>query len=133
MTDAQGEVSAALGDGERAARERLWRRVEVDPVTLQVIGGAFRAIADQMAELLIRMAWSNIMRESQDIGAGILDEGRTTPAKGALFNLAFLNIYEEGRSYTAGEHRDWLLQAGLAAFEARELGDGTRVIRALKP
>ena len=73
MTDAQGEVSAALGDGERAARERLWRRVEVDPVTLQVIGGAFRAIADQMAELLIRMAWSNIMRESQDIGAGILD------------------------------------------------------------
>ena len=67
------------------------------------------------------------------IGAGILDEGRTTPARGALFNLAFLNIYEEGRSYTAGEHRDWLLQAGLAAFEARELDDGTSVIRALKP
>ena len=67
------------------------------------------------------------------IGAGILDEGRTTPAKGALFNLAFLNIYEEGRSYTAGEHRDWLLQAGLTAFEARELDDGTSVIRALKP
>ena len=67
------------------------------------------------------------------IGAGILDEGRTTPAKGALFNLAFLNIYEEGRSYTAGEHRDWLLQAGLDAFEGRELDDGTSVIRALKP
>ena len=44
------------------------------------------------------------------IGAGILDDGRTTPAKGALFNLAFLNIYEEGRSYTAGEHRHWLRQ-----------------------
>ena len=73
MNDAAGEVSAARGDGERADRERLWRRVDVDPVTLQVIGGALRAIADQMAELLIRMAWSNIMRESQDIGAGILD------------------------------------------------------------
>lgn len=67
------------------------------------------------------------------IGAGILDDGRTTPAKGALFNLAFLNIYEEGRSFTEREHRDWMLHAGLAAPERRELEDGTRVISALKP
>ena len=50
-----------------------WRRINVDPVTLQVIGGAIRAIAAEMAQLLFRMAYSNIMRESQDIGAGILD------------------------------------------------------------
>ena len=67
------------------------------------------------------------------VGAGILDDGRTTPAKGALFNLAFLNIYGEGRSYTEGEHRDWLRQAGLAPPELRELEDGTRVISARKP
>lgn len=111
MTDTQGEVSAALGDGERAARERLWRRVEVDPVTLQVIGGAFRAIADQMAELLIRMAWSNIMRESQDIGAGILDcygrqvcESDSTPMHcGSL--PAYVRGIEErlAGSYAAGD------------------------------
>ena len=67
------------------------------------------------------------------IGAGILDDGRATPAKGALCNLAFLNIYEEGRSYTGGEHRDWMRQAGLAPPELRELEDGTRVISARKP
>ena len=67
------------------------------------------------------------------IGAGILDDGRTTPAKGALFNLVFLNIYEEGRSYTEVEHGDWLRQAGFADPQLRELTDGTRVIRALKP
>ena len=50
-----------------------WERVKVDPITLQVIGGAIKAIASEMAQLLFRMAYSNIMRESQDIGAGILD------------------------------------------------------------
>jgi N-methylhydantoinase B/oxoprolinase/acetone carboxylase alpha subunit len=54
-------------------RPKPWRRVKVEPVTLQVIGGAFRTIAAQMAQVLFRMAYSNIMRESQDIGCGLLD------------------------------------------------------------
>lgn len=62
-------VSTAIG----ADVERRWKRVEVDPVSLQVIGGALKAIAHEMAELLFRMAYSSIMRESRDIGAGILD------------------------------------------------------------
>lgn len=51
----------------------FWRRVDVDPVLLQVIGGALKTMASEMAQLLFRMAYSSIMRESQDIGAGILD------------------------------------------------------------
>ena len=50
-----------------------WQTVDVDPVQLQVIGGAMKTIAHEMAQLLFRMAYSSIMRESQDIGAGILD------------------------------------------------------------
>lgn len=53
--------------------ERRWQRIGVDPVSQQVIGGALHAIAIEMAELLYRMAYSSIMRESRDIGAGILD------------------------------------------------------------
>lgn len=53
--------------------ERYWTPTDVDPVTLQVIGGAMTTIASEMAQLLFRMAYSSIMRESQDIGAGILD------------------------------------------------------------
>ena len=53
--------------------ERYWTPKDVDPVTLQVIGGAMTTIASEMAQLLFRMAYSSIMRESQDIGAGILD------------------------------------------------------------
>ncbi|MEZ5100815.1 MAG: hydantoinase B/oxoprolinase family protein [Thermoleophilia bacterium] len=52
-------------------------RVEVDPVTLRVLGGAFHAVAKEMAGVLFRMSYSSIIRESEDLGAGIFDaEGR---------------------------------------------------------
>ena len=62
------------------------KRVEVDPITLRVLGGAFHAIAKQMADVLFRMSYSSIIRESEDLGAGIFDadgrelcESDTTP------------------------------------------------------
>jgi N-methylhydantoinase B/oxoprolinase/acetone carboxylase alpha subunit len=52
-------------------------RVPVDPVTMRVLGGAFRAVAAEMAGVLFRMSYSSIIRESEDLGAGIFDaEGR---------------------------------------------------------
>lgn len=48
-------------------------RVEVDPVTLQVLGGSFKMIAQEMGMVLYRMSYSSIIRESEDIGAGIVD------------------------------------------------------------
>lgn len=46
---------------------------EIDPITLQVIGGALHAIAEQMGNVLYRMSYSSIIRESQDLGAGLFD------------------------------------------------------------
>ena len=48
-------------------------RVEVDPVTLQVLGGSFKMIAQEMGMVLYRMSYSSIVRESEDIGCGIID------------------------------------------------------------
>jgi len=45
----------------------------IDPITLQVIGGALHSIADQMGTVLYRMSYSSIIRESQDLGAGLFD------------------------------------------------------------
>ncbi|TCP53085.1 N-methylhydantoinase B [Tamaricihabitans halophyticus] len=47
--------------------------VEVDPITLRVIGGALNSIAKEMAQILYRMAYSSLIRESEDLGAGIFD------------------------------------------------------------
>ncbi|MEM6761459.1 MAG: hydantoinase B/oxoprolinase family protein [Pseudomonadota bacterium] len=51
---------------------------EIDPITLQVIGGALHSIAEQMGNVLYRMSYSSIIRESQDLGAGLFDTGYNT-------------------------------------------------------
>ncbi len=51
---------------------------EIDPITLQVIGGALHAIAEQMGNVLYRMSYSSIIRESQDLGAGLFDHAYNT-------------------------------------------------------
>lgn len=46
---------------------------DVDPITLQVVAGALHSIAEQMGNVLYRMSYSSIIRESQDLGAGLFD------------------------------------------------------------
>lgn len=48
-------------------------RIPVDPVTLQVLGGEFKSVAQEMGMILYRMSYSSIIRESEDLGAGICD------------------------------------------------------------
>lgn len=55
-------------------------RAEIDkadaleqPILMRVIGGVFSSIAKEMASVLFRMAYSSIIRESEDLGAGIFD------------------------------------------------------------
>jgi 5-oxoprolinase (ATP-hydrolysing) len=43
------------------------------PILMRVVGGAFAAIAKEMASVLYRMSYSSIIRESEDLGAGIFD------------------------------------------------------------
>ncbi len=79
MSVAAYEVGRQPGPPERA-------RIDVDPITLRVLGGAFHAVAKEMAGVLFRMSYSSIIRESEDLGAGIFDaqgreicESDTTP------------------------------------------------------
>src|SRR5206468_8114008 len=52
-------------------------RTRVDPVTAAVIAGALDSIAVEMGHKLARMAYSSIIRESEDFGCVLCDaEGR---------------------------------------------------------
>jgi N-methylhydantoinase B len=53
-------------------------RNAIDPITLQVIGGALDTIAKEMAHVLYRMSYSSIIRESEDLGAGLFDKDFNT-------------------------------------------------------
>lgn len=48
-------------------------KVEIDPVTAQVIAGALDSICLEMGHKLTRMSYSSIIRESEDFGAALLD------------------------------------------------------------
>jgi N-methylhydantoinase B len=59
---------------------------DIDPVTLQVLGGELDTIAQEMAYKLIRSSQSSLIRESEDLGAGLFTtdgreicESDTTP------------------------------------------------------
>ena len=43
------------------------------PILMRVIGGALASIAKEMAGVLFRMSYSSIIRESEDLGAGLFD------------------------------------------------------------
>lgn len=45
----------------------------VDPVTLRVVGGRLHAIAKEMANIVLRMSSSPVVREAEDLGAGLFD------------------------------------------------------------
>jgi SAM-dependent methyltransferase len=49
----------------------------------------------------------------------VLDDSRLAPVAAVGINLVFLSIYDAGQSYTEGEHRRWLAEAGLADVEIR--------------
>lgn len=43
------------------------------PILMRVIGGALNSAAKEMASVLFRMSYSSIIRESEDLGAGLFD------------------------------------------------------------
>jgi 5-oxoprolinase (ATP-hydrolysing) len=61
-------------DCSAPARGAFQRSLELaTPIMMRVIGGACTAIAKEMAGVLFRMSYSSIIRESEDLGAGIFD------------------------------------------------------------
>ena len=77
------------------------------PILMRVIGGAFSSIAKEMAGVLFRMAYSSIIRESEDLGAGIFDrdgnvlaESDSTP----MFMGAMPKIVKGVSAHSPGRH-----------------------------
>lgn len=71
---------------------------KVDPITLQVMSGALHTIAEEMAHVLYRMSFSSIIRESQDIGAGLfdLDFNTMTESEGSPLHIGSIPGYLRG-------------------------------------
>ena len=58
----------------------------------------------------------------------MVDDSRVTPPAAVGFNLAFLNLYDDGCCYTETEHRQWLEQSGFTDFKRQLLLTMLRVL-----
>ena len=54
-------------------REDATRAGPLDPVTARVIGGRLTSIAQEMSSKLVRMGFSILIKESEDIGCALVD------------------------------------------------------------
>jgi 5-oxoprolinase (ATP-hydrolysing) len=69
--DRHGNIVVDCSARQRAETDR--GAALATPILMRVVGGAFAAIAKEMAGVLYRMSYSSIIRESEDLGAGIFD------------------------------------------------------------
>lgn len=56
--------------------------MKIDPVTLEIIQNALGAIADELALVIMRSAYSNIVRDSMDYSTAVFDHKGQTVAQG---------------------------------------------------
>lgn len=85
-----------------------------------------------------RRALANVHRVTEPGGAvyilgSVLDDSRLSPPEAVASSLNFLNIYDGGQSYTEGEYRDWLTEAGFVDVERVLTSNGTSIVTARKP
>ena len=75
---------------------------DIDPITLEVIQNALASIADELALVIMRSAYSNIVRDSMDYSTAVCDhagqiiaQGLTTPVHLGSFPQAMRNLIEQ--------------------------------------
>ena len=79
----------------------------IDPITLEVIQNALGSIADELALVIMRSAYSNIVRDSMDYSTAVCDhagrtiaQGLTTPVHLGSFPSAMRNLVEQAGDNT---------------------------------
>ena len=57
-------------------------KLSIDPITLEVVQNALSSIADELALVIMRAAYSNIVRDSMDYSTAVCDVSGKTIAQG---------------------------------------------------
>jgi O-methyltransferase/methyltransferase family protein len=66
------------------------------------------------------------------VASGALDDSRLAPATAVFINVTFLNVYDDGQSYTQEQYFGWLAAAGCVEPQRRVLEDETSILWARK-
>jgi cyclopropane fatty-acyl-phospholipid synthase-like methyltransferase len=100
-----------------------------------VMKGLLHVLSPQDARLALKHIGAAVNPGSTIYIIGqILDDSRLSPLEAVGFNLAFINVFDAGESYTEKEYRDWLSEAGFVDVERTNflLADGSGLLTARK-
>src|SRR5262249_877991 len=99
--------AAGLGGARRRRRQHshgapvsVMRR-NTDPITMEVVKNALSSIADEMALVIMRTAYSSIVRDSMDSSAGLCDRDGRVVAHGLTMALHLGSFPDAMRCLTA--------------------------------
>ena len=83
-----------------------------------VLRGLLQVLSSEDARLAVKNIGAAVNPGGKIFIIGqILDDSRMSPAEAVGFNLAFINAYDAGESYTESEHRAWLTEGGFVEIE----------------
>ena len=99
-----------------------------------VLRGFLQVLSPEDARLAVKNIGAAVNQGGKIFIIGqILDDSRMSPAEAVGFNLAFINSYDAGESYTESEHRGWLTEAGFVEIDRADfLLDGSGLMTARK-
>ena len=81
-------------------------KLSIDPITLEVVENALSSISDELALVIMRAAYSNIVRDSMDYSTAVCDftgktiaQGLTNPVHLGSFPHAMKNLVSQQKAY----------------------------------
>ena len=87
----------------------------IDPITLEIIQNALGTLADEMALVIMRSAYSNIVRDAMDYSTAVCDHAGRTVAQG-LTNPVHLGSFPDAMSKLVAAHGDTTVPGDVFIF-----------------
>ena len=120
-------------DRIRAIACDITREVPHDPYDVAVMRSFIQVLSPEQALCAIANIGKRMRPGGEIYILGyVLDDKRRTPWEAAAYDVAFINIYDAGQSYTDGEYREWLTAGGFAKIERELMPNNMSLIKACK-
>jgi len=124
---------AGLAGRIRVAQCEITREPPHDTFDVAVLRNLIQVLSPEEAARTIENVGRSMRSGGEVYIIGyVLDDQRREPWEAAAYDVVFLNIYDQGRSYTDSEYRNWLEVGGFGKIDRVLLANNMSLITAHK-
>jgi trans-aconitate methyltransferase len=102
---------------------------------LVILKAVVQVLSPEEAAVAIRHCFESLQPGGTIVmgGAGMLDDSLRAPPTAVFYNLTFMNLYRNGRSYPRSAYLAWLADAGFVRPRFVTLSSGSTILCAERP